>query len=78
MRWHHDLPVLVVSQDCELFFDQSAAIDNCLFEPCEMLLDFAEQRGMHIRFYVDAGMQRVTQILYQAAIAIAAVDSFGE
>lgn len=51
-----DFPVLVLSQDYELFFQNSGSIEKCLFEPTDMLLDFAETIGMRVTFFVDAGM----------------------
>ena len=56
MRRQQDVPILVVSQDYELFFGRSGSIDKCLIEPCELLLDFAEKSGVKITFFVDAGM----------------------
>ena len=56
LRRGQDFPVLLVSQDYELFFQQSGSIDKCLFEPTNMLLDFAEQFGVRITFFIDAGM----------------------
>ena len=49
-------PLLVLSQDYELFFGRSGSIDKCLIEPCEMLLDFADKSGVKVTFFVDAGM----------------------
>lgn len=51
-----DFPVLMVSLDYELFFGRSGSIDNCLIEPSNMMLDFADASGIHITFFVDAGM----------------------
>ena len=51
-------PVLVLSQDYELFFQASGSIEKCLFEPTEMLLGFAREHGITITFFVDAGMLR--------------------
>ena len=51
-----DFPVLLVSQDYELFFQRSGSIEKCLFEPTNMLLDFADEFGIRITFFVDAGM----------------------
>lgn len=56
LRRGDDFPVLVLSQDYELFFDRSGSIQKCLFEPTDMLLDFADQSGLRITFFVDAGM----------------------
>lgn len=55
-RRHLDFPVLVVSQDYELFFQRSGSIEKCLIEPCDVLLKFAEKSGVRITFFVDAGM----------------------
>ena len=55
LRRGQDFPVLLVSQDYELFFQQSGSIDKCLFEPTNMLLDFAEQVGVRITFFIYAG-----------------------
>jgi len=52
----HDLPVMVLSQDYELFFGNSGSLEKCLFEPTDMLTDWARGKGMPITFYVDAGM----------------------
>lgn len=56
MRRGDDIPVLVVSQDYELFFHRSGSIEKCLLEPCELLLDFANKTDIRITFFVDAGM----------------------
>lgn len=48
--------VLILSQDYELYFQQSGTIEKCLFEPCEALLTSARRAGYAITFYVDAGM----------------------
>ena len=42
MRRGEDLPILVVSQDYELFFRKSGSIGKCLFEPTDMLLYFTD------------------------------------
>ncbi len=55
-RRGNDFPVLVVSQDYELFFRRSGSIEKCLIEPTDMLLDFADRSGIRITFFVDAGM----------------------
>jgi hypothetical protein len=49
-------PILVLSQDYELFFQRSGSAEKCLFEPCAALLAFAEQHGVSFTFYVDVGM----------------------
>lgn len=56
VRRHGDFPVLLVSQDYELFFGRSGSIEKCLFEPGDMLADFAARRDLRITFFVDAGM----------------------
>lgn len=56
LRRSKDFPVLLVSQDYELFFQRSGSLEKCLFEPTDMLLDFADQTGLRITFFVDAGM----------------------
>ena len=56
LRRQQDFPILVVSQDYELFFGRSGSIEKCLIEPCEMLLDFADMAGVKVTFFVDAGM----------------------
>ncbi len=48
--------MLVLSQDYELFFQRSGSIEKCLFEPTNMLLDFADKSGVRVTFFVDAGM----------------------
>ncbi len=55
-RRKEDLPLLVVSQDYELFFQDSGSIEKCLLEPCDLLLRFAEKQDMRVTFFVDAGM----------------------
>ena len=61
-----DLPILVLSQDYELFFQQSGSIEKCLIEPADQLADFAETRRIRITFFVDAGMlcrmQQLSQV----------------
>lgn len=49
-------PVLILSQDYELFFHRSGSVEKCLFEPCDALLGMAETLGLKISFFVDAGM----------------------
>jgi len=56
LRRGRDFPLMVLSQDYELFFQRSGSIENCLFAPSDMLLDFAADSGMRITFFVDAGM----------------------
>lgn len=56
LRRGQDFPLLVLSQDYELFFGQSGSIDKCLFEPSQMLAEFAQAKGMAVTFFVDAGM----------------------
>ena len=56
LRRDQDFPLLVVSQDYELFFHKSGSIEKCLFEPTDLLLDFADELGMKVTFFVDAGM----------------------
>lgn len=56
MRRTGDLPLLVLSQDYELFFGQSGSLEKCLIEPCKLLLDFAAKRDIKVTFFVDAGM----------------------
>jgi hypothetical protein len=56
LRRKQDFPVLVVSQDYELFFHKSGSVAKCLLEPTVLLLDFARKHGMKITFFVDAGM----------------------
>ena len=56
LRRMEDLPLLVISQDYELFFHQSGSVEKCLLEPCDLLLNFAAQHGFRITFFVDAGM----------------------
>jgi hypothetical protein len=56
LRRREDLPALVLSQDYELFFQVSGSIEQCLFEPCDLLLAFAKEKGLRFTFFVDAGM----------------------
>ena len=49
-------PILILSQDYELFFQRSGTIEKCLFEPCDALLKFAVSHGVRFTFFVDAGM----------------------
>lgn len=55
-RTPRDGPVLILSQDYELFFHRSGTVEKCLFEPCEALLKSARKTGYAVTFYVDAGM----------------------
>ena len=55
-RRRGDAPLLVLSQDYELFFGVSGTPGKCLFEPCDALLAFASANDSRITFYVDAGM----------------------
>jgi len=55
-RRQRDLPILVVSQDYELFFGESGSIEKCLIEPCDYLLEFARKKDVRVTFFVDAGM----------------------
>lgn len=54
-------PILVLSQDYELFFQVSGTIEKCLFEPCDALLKFAGVHGVKFTFFVDAGMLMAMQ-----------------
>jgi hypothetical protein len=56
LRRGQDFPVLLLSMDYELFFQRSGSIEKCLFEPTAMLLNFAEDSGVRLTFYIDAGM----------------------
>ena len=56
LRRRQDLPLLVVSQDYELFFLSSGTVEKCLLEPCDLLLDFAAKKSIRVTFFVDAGM----------------------
>ncbi len=56
LRRREDVPVLILSQDYELFFQVSGSIEKCLVDPCDMLLEFANKNQLQITFYVDAGM----------------------
>lgn len=56
LRRREDFPALILSQDYELFFQASGSIEKCLIEPCDLLLEFANKKGLQITFYVDAGM----------------------
>jgi hypothetical protein len=49
-------PVLVLSQDYELFFQKSGSVEKCLLEPCDKLLKFAAKQELSITFFVDVGM----------------------
>lgn len=51
-------PLLLLSQDYELFFQESGSIEKCLFEPCDLLEAFANKRHLKFTFFVDAGMLR--------------------
>jgi hypothetical protein len=48
--------LFVLSQDYELFFQNSGSVEKCLFEPTGALLAFAERTGARFTFFVDAGM----------------------
>ena len=56
LRRDGDLPILVLSQDYELFFGASGSVEKCMLEPAAMLADWANKRGCLITFYIDAGM----------------------
>ncbi len=56
LRRMEDFPVLVVSLDYELFFKRSGSVEKCLIEPTDLVVDFANKRGIPLTFYVDAGM----------------------
>lgn len=62
-------PVLILSQDYELFFHRSGTVERCLFEPCDALLGMADTLGLKITFFVDAGM-----ILSMQRHAVATAD----
>lgn len=49
-------PLLLLSQDYELFFHQSGSIEKCLLEPTKALREFARRSGVKVSLYVDAGM----------------------
>ncbi len=51
-----NVPILVLSQDYELFFQRSGTVEKCLFEPCDALLAMARKLGLKVTFFVDAGM----------------------
>lgn len=52
----HTDTVLVLSQDYELFFQESGTVEKCLFAPCDALMAFAKSNGLKFTFFVDAGM----------------------
>ncbi len=52
----HTDRVLILSQDYELFFHKSGTVEQCLFAPCDALLEFASARDLKYTFFVDAGM----------------------
>ena len=49
-------PLLILSQDYELFFQKSGTVEQCLIKPTDMLLSFAKKNGIVITFFIDAGM----------------------
>ena len=49
---------LVLSQDYELFFQESGSVEKCMIEPANALLEFASRRRLHLTFFVDVGMLR--------------------
>ncbi|MEM8547225.1 MAG: hypothetical protein AAGF46_03590 [Pseudomonadota bacterium] len=51
-----DTVPLVLSQDYELFFQDSGTIEDCLLRPSDWLSAFARERGASLTFFVDAGM----------------------
>ena len=51
-----DEPILILSQDYEIFFQDSGSVEKCLFEPTDALRNFALRRGLRITFFVDVGM----------------------
>jgi len=56
LRRGQDFPLLILSLDYELFFHRSGSVDNCLIEPTDMMLDFADRHELRLTFFVDAGM----------------------
>ena len=58
MNGPSDDSVLVLSQDYELFFQESGTVERCLLEPSRELLKFAAKRGIKLTFFVDVGMLR--------------------
>ena len=49
-------PLLILSQDYELFFQKSGTVEQCLIKPTDMLVDFAKKNGIVVTFFIDAGM----------------------
>ncbi|MEM9172457.1 MAG: hypothetical protein AAGA84_07115 [Pseudomonadota bacterium] len=47
---------VVLSQDYELFFQDSGSIEACLIRPCDWLLAFAREHDARMTFFVDIGM----------------------
>ncbi len=56
MSTNSDTEFLILSQDYELFFQNSGTVEKCLLEPCDMLTAFAKQHNSQITLFVDAGM----------------------
>ena len=56
IRRQDDPPLLILSQDYELFFQVSGTVEKCLLAPGEMLLLAARKTGLKITLFVDAGM----------------------
>ncbi len=56
LRRGEDLPLLVLSQDYELFFGDSGSVEKCLFEPSDLLAAWSREHDVPITWYVDAGM----------------------
>jgi len=53
---NNSAPILLLSQDYELFFHNSGSIEKCLVDPSEALVKTARELGAKVTFFVDAGM----------------------
>jgi len=69
-RPEHDGPLLILSQDYELFFQKSGTVEQCLIKPTDLLLNFAKRNGIVVTFFIDAGMLSLMRRLARKISAI--------
>lgn len=67
-------PILILSQDYELFFHQSGSVEKCLLEPCDALVKAAAELDLRISFFVDAGMIRCMERYAPKSKAVARAE----
>ena len=63
---------LILSQDYELFFQDSGSVESCLIKPCDALLHFADANDARFTFFIDAGMLLAMQRYADEEPALAA------